>query len=135
MAQQPRNQAWIIAVVVVAVFFGGWGLYEVGVSHGHNQSPQVGTQQASSAAAPVASTASTPASLDQAPSATAPATTVDAATGGDIVHATRTGKKYHRAGCRFLSKSDIPMTRQEAEAEGPHALRCVQALAPAGNFL
>jgi len=36
----------------------------------------------------------------------------------DIVHATRTGQRYHRAGCRSLSKSDIPMTRAQAEAKG-----------------
>ncbi len=36
----------------------------------------------------------------------------------DIVHATKTGKRYHRAGCSSLSRSDIPMTREEAEAKG-----------------
>jgi len=36
----------------------------------------------------------------------------------DIVHATRTGKRYHRAGCRHLAKSDIPMSRADAEAKG-----------------
>ena len=40
------------------------------------------------------------------------------ATPGDTVHATATGKRYHRAGCRSLSKSDIPMTRAEAEQRG-----------------
>jgi len=41
-------------------------------------------------------------------------------TGGatDTVHATATGKRYHREGCSSLSKSDIPMTRKEAEAKG-----------------
>jgi micrococcal nuclease len=36
----------------------------------------------------------------------------------DIVYITNTGKKYHRAGCRYLSKSSIPITRQEAIARG-----------------
>ncbi len=36
----------------------------------------------------------------------------------DTVHATKTGERYHRAGCRSLSKSDIPMTRTEAEQRG-----------------
>lgn len=36
----------------------------------------------------------------------------------DIVHATRTGHKYHRAGCRYLRSSDIPMERSEAESRG-----------------
>lgn len=35
-----------------------------------------------------------------------------------MVHVTRTGQKYHKPGCRFLSKSDIPMSRKDAEAEG-----------------
>src|SRR3972149_9635480 len=30
-----------------------------------------------------------------------------------IVHITRTGHKYHSAGCRYLSKSDIPVTLSE----------------------
>jgi len=37
---------------------------------------------------------------------------------GDIVYITQTGKKYHRAGCRYLKKSSIPITRQEAIARG-----------------
>jgi micrococcal nuclease len=36
----------------------------------------------------------------------------------DIVYITKTGSKYHRAGCRYLSKSAIPITRQEAIAKG-----------------
>jgi len=58
------------------------------------------------------------------PKTTAPSHTSAAAapgpqpdTAADIVHATRTGKRYHRAGCVWL-KSDIPMTRAEAEQRG-----------------
>jgi len=36
----------------------------------------------------------------------------------DIVYITATGNKYHGAGCRYLSKSAIPITRQEAIARG-----------------
>ena len=36
----------------------------------------------------------------------------------DTVHITKSGTKYHRAGCRSLSRSDIPISRQEAEARG-----------------
>jgi hypothetical protein len=36
----------------------------------------------------------------------------------DIVYATRTGHKYHRAGCRYLRYSAIKMTREEAEQRG-----------------
>jgi cbb3-type cytochrome oxidase cytochrome c subunit len=31
------------------------------------------------------------------------------------VYATRTGTKYHRAGCRYLSKSQIPMPLEQAK--------------------
>jgi len=34
------------------------------------------------------------------------------------VHITRTGKKYHREGCRYLSKSDIPIDLATAKARG-----------------
>ncbi len=36
----------------------------------------------------------------------------------DIVYITKTGRKYHRAGCRYLSKSAIPIERKEAIARG-----------------
>jgi S1-C subfamily serine protease len=38
-----------------------------------------------------------------------------AETENSIVYVTRTGSKYHRAGCRYLSKSKIPMTLEEAK--------------------
>ncbi len=51
--------------------------------------------------------------------AQAPATADASATGAsDVVHTTATGQRYHRAGCRSLSKSDITMTRAEAEQRG-----------------
>lgn len=34
------------------------------------------------------------------------------------VYITRTGKKYHRAGCRYLSHSSIPVSLKEAQANG-----------------
>lgn len=36
----------------------------------------------------------------------------------DIVYITRTGEKFHRAGCRYLSKSQIPIERTEAINRG-----------------
>lgn len=47
-----------------------------------------------------------------------PAAVQSRASATDIVHATSTGKRYHRSGCVYLSKSDIPMSRQDAEARG-----------------
>jgi hypothetical protein len=54
------------------------------------------------------------------PAAPAPTYRAPAATerGTDIVHITRTGAKYHRAGCRYLARSDIPISRKDAEARG-----------------
>jgi endonuclease G len=35
-----------------------------------------------------------------------------------IVYVTRTGKKYHEAGCSYLSDSSIPITLEQALLEG-----------------
>jgi hypothetical protein len=41
-------------------------------------------------------------------------------TGEQIVYVTRTGSKYHKAGCPYLSKSAIPMKLMDAAARyGP----------------
>jgi hypothetical protein len=37
---------------------------------------------------------------------------------GGTVYVTRTGKKYHRAGCQYLRSSAIPMTLQQAQDNG-----------------
>ena len=34
------------------------------------------------------------------------------------VYVTRTGRKYHREGCRYLAQSKIPMTLKDAKAKG-----------------
>ena len=36
----------------------------------------------------------------------------------DIVYITQTGKRYHRAGCRHLQRSSIPISRSDAIARG-----------------
>lgn len=36
----------------------------------------------------------------------------------ETVHITKTGKKYHRAGCASLGESDLKMTLEEAKAQG-----------------
>ena len=38
--------------------------------------------------------------------------------GSDIVYITRTGTKFHRAGCRYLRHSAIPIRRSDAIAQG-----------------
>lgn len=53
------------------------------------------------------------------PSLSAPAAKPSSATNEDtIVYVTRTGTKYHRAGCRSLSRSSIPMSLKDAVAKG-----------------
>jgi len=37
---------------------------------------------------------------------------------GVTVYVTNTGSKYHRAGCQYLRRSEIPMTLGQAEARG-----------------
>ena len=46
------------------------------------------------------------------------AATTGTSSGGTIVYITATGHCYHRAGCRYLSKSKIPITLAKAKAEG-----------------
>lgn len=36
----------------------------------------------------------------------------------ETVYVTNTGSKYHRAGCRYLKKSQIPMSLSEAKRQG-----------------
>ncbi len=117
-----RVQNAALFVVLAALVFGGWGLYEVGKSRGFQQGLRSAQQVAP---APARGTApQSPAVTGAEPGATAERDSgaeglaPGPSAGEDIVHATRTGKKYHRAGCRFLSKSDIPMSRSEAEAKG-----------------
>jgi phosphatidylserine/phosphatidylglycerophosphate/cardiolipin synthase-like enzyme len=48
-----------------------------------------------------------------------PGATGKASSGGDdVVYITKSGRKYHGAGCRYLSKSCIPISRKDAEARG-----------------
>lgn len=46
------------------------------------------------------------------------AETESAAEQTDTVHVTSSGTKFHKAGCRYLSKSDTPMSRSDALAQG-----------------
>jgi len=48
----------------------------------------------------------------------APAPQSPAAAASDEVFITNTGEKYHRGSCRYLSKSKIPISREEATQRG-----------------
>jgi hypothetical protein len=108
-----HSTAAVIAVLAVAVLvLGGNQLYQAGKQAGARQSPPTAVRSASPDTGN-----STQSSPDFGP-ARAELGVPSAGSPEDIVHATRSGKHYHRAGCRYLAKSDIPMTRKEAEAKG-----------------
>jgi hypothetical protein len=48
----------------------------------------------------------------------AQATTDSTAPQNETVYITRTGRKYHKAGCRYLRYSAIPVKRKDAIANG-----------------
>ena len=50
--------------------------------------------------------------------AQAPAPQRQVQTKEQTVYITKTGKKYHRANCRYLSRSKIPVTLKDAKANG-----------------
>jgi hypothetical protein len=50
--------------------------------------------------------------------AQAPAQQQQPQTKEQTVYITKTGKKYHRATCRYLSKSKIPTSLKDAKANG-----------------
>jgi len=54
---------------------------------------------------------------ETAPAPAPPAKTGDGQSGTVTVtvYVTRTGAKYHRSGCRYLSKSQIPMPLEQAK--------------------
>lgn len=73
----------------------------------------------SSLAAPPTEEQAQPRQVSPAVSGARPSGQSEAKSGsGDQVYITRTGKKYHRAGCGSLSKSCIPISRKDAEARG-----------------
>lgn len=64
------------------------------------------------ASSPVTTTPSTK------PSSTKPPESKPTTTKDRIVYGTKTGSKYHEAGCRYLSKSKIAMTLSKAKSSG-----------------
>lgn len=64
------------------------------------------------AAVPVTSTPTTK------PKTTKPTAPVASTSKTVTIYGTATGSKYHKSGCRYLSKSKIPMTLSEAKADG-----------------
>lgn len=120
---------WSIVVALI-IFVCGFGLYKVSVA------PDAATIQPKAfVSTPSAPSATPQPSLPQptetpttsrpsrppAPVVDEPETEPDLAAAdddeGSAVYVTRTGKKYHRAGCRYLSRSMIPISLEDAQAE------------------
>jgi len=72
------------------------------------------------AAPPPASGDATPALSpgDQTGASATAASALAGTAAGDTVYATRTGRRYHRAGCSALARSQIPMRAEDARASG-----------------
>lgn len=68
----------------------------------------------SSAPAAVAAAPQQPAPAEKKPEVTAPATNNKSVT----VYITKTGEKYHTGGCRYLKKSKIAISLEDAQAQG-----------------
>ncbi|MDK2816209.1 MAG: competence protein ComEC [Moorella sp. (in: firmicutes)] len=68
--------------------------------------------------APPASAVENPSASTGAGTAVVPAAPVPAKSSDITVYITRTGKKYHLDGCRYLAKSKIPISLSEAKARG-----------------
>lgn len=99
-------------VILIAIFVA----VALDTSGGHEKRRVAESHPQPSAVAPPYTSASsyTPASAAIAPD-----------TSADTVYGTRTGKCYHRAGCNSLRRSQIPMTKAQAAAQGLRpCMRC-----------
>jgi len=118
-------------VVALIIFVCGFGLYKVSTApDAATVQPKAFVSTPSATATPLPSlpqarptetpTTSRP-SRPPAPVVDEPEAEPDLAAADDdeesTVYVTRTGKKYHRAGCRYLSRSMIPISLEDAQAE------------------
>lgn len=124
------RSGWSVVLALV-VFVCGFGLYKISTAPAAPPTVQpkafVSTQDTPAAtplpALPQARPTEPPAT--SRPSRPAPPV-VDETAADDLpaeeddeeatVYVTRTGKKYHRAGCRYLSRSMIPISLEDAQA-------------------
>ena len=128
------RRVWLPVALALLVFACGLGLYQYSTAPDLPATikPQslVSTPTAPTAtplpSIPQARTAQSPAS--SRPSQPAPPVVGEEEPARDLaadeddeettVYITRTGKKYHRAGCRYLSRSMIPISLEDAQSEG-----------------
>jgi len=116
------NGRWVVPTVVIA-FVALAAAYYIGQLRGENAAlrAQVSTlarANSEASAATAVQPASGPAEdiLGLGPKDKTAGAASSAS--GDIVYITRTGKRYHAAGCPSLSRSQIPISREDAIARG-----------------
>ena len=130
-AKLRSRTAWPAVALALLVFACGFGLYQ------YSTAPEPATVQPKAFISTQSAATATPLlSLPQARTTATPATSkpahpappvideveVDPETASEsdeeetTVYVTRTGKKYHRAGCRYLSRSMIPISLEDAQA-------------------
>lgn len=76
------------------------------------------TPAVSQSSAPTPTVSSTPAPTQTAPPTVTPAPAPKQTPQAVTVYITKTGKKYHRDGCRYLSQSKIPISLSNAQNQG-----------------
>ncbi len=126
---RPSNslRGWSVVAALI-VFVCGFGLYQGSTApEPATVQPFVSTQSAPPTTAtplpPVVRPTETTTSRPSRPASPVADETeaADAAPAAEddeeaTVYVTRTGKKYHRAGCRYLSRSMIPISLDDAQA-------------------
>ena len=131
-ARMNSRSSWPVVVLAVLIFACGFGIYQystapepAAIQPKAFVSPQTAATATPLQSSPQARPTETPTtsrpSRPPAPVVDEPEAEPDLAAADDdeesAVYVTRTGKKYHRAGCRYLSRSMIPISLEDAQAE------------------
>lgn len=105
--KEKRKNPWLIGILAVIVLIVIGGIINITNSNT--------TQVTKTTVLPLANTPDTSDTSDTPTINNTPNTIFS---GTDMVYITRTGKKYHRADCGYLSESKIPIERAEAINNG-----------------
>jgi len=85
---------------------------------GAMQSTTVSASSTTTTAAPTTTTAQATTTTAEVTTTVTETTSTTEEASGTAVYITESGTKYHRDGCRFLSKSKIAISLEEAKAQG-----------------
>ena len=104
---------------------GGHNDHKHGGYHVHNRAAYCACNPSADGCGGASSAAAKPPVSQAAPSTNSPTkTATGTAKAAQTVYVTKTGAKYHRAGCSSLAKSSIPMPLGEASAKYGACSRC-----------